>query len=108
MGIACMYTTKSGAKQMLVSHFSTGKQRFSSKKNGKQSYYCCIHVCFFMSHCWILKSYLTSTLMILCPLYALQGEPPSCYKLAVSIIQNCAEKLEPYVCGFQAHKRVGR
>jgi hypothetical protein len=27
MGIACMYTTKSGAKRMLVSHFSTGKQR---------------------------------------------------------------------------------
>ena len=32
MGIACMYTTKSGAKRMVVSHFSTGKQRFSSKK----------------------------------------------------------------------------
>lgn len=33
MDIACMYTTKSGAKRMLVSHFSTGKQ-ICSKKNG--------------------------------------------------------------------------
>jgi hypothetical protein len=29
-----MYTTKSGAKRMLVSHFSSGKQIFCSKKNG--------------------------------------------------------------------------
>ncbi|KAB8546935.1 hypothetical protein FH972_025616 [Carpinus fangiana] len=35
MGIACMYATKSGATRMLVSHFSTGEQRFSSKKNAK-------------------------------------------------------------------------
>lgn len=53
-----------------------------------------------MSRCWILKSHFTSTLMLLCPLYVLQGESSASYKLAVSIIQNCAEKLEPYVCGF--------
>ncbi|XP_059435125.1 sister chromatid cohesion protein PDS5 homolog B isoform X2 [Corylus avellana] len=29
-----------------------------------------------------------------------KGVPSASYKLAVSIIQNCAEKLEPYVCGF--------
>ncbi|XP_062146859.1 sister chromatid cohesion protein PDS5 homolog B isoform X2 [Alnus glutinosa] len=29
-----------------------------------------------------------------------KGEPSASYKLAVCIIQNCAEKLEPYFCGF--------
>jgi hypothetical protein len=42
----------------------------------------------------------TSTLMLLCPLYVLQVDPSASYKLAVCIIQNCAEKLEPYFCGF--------
>lgn len=31
MGIACIITMKSGAKPMLVSHFSTGKQNFDPK-----------------------------------------------------------------------------
>lgn len=31
MGIACIITMKSGAKPMLVSHFSTGKQNFAPK-----------------------------------------------------------------------------
>ena len=53
-----------------------------------------------MSHCCILKSHLTSNCICLYPLYVLQGAPCASYQLAVSIIQNCAEKLEPFICGF--------
>jgi sister-chromatid-cohesion protein PDS5 len=53
-----------------------------------------------MSHCCNSKSYFTSTLIFLYPLYVLQGAPCASYQLAVSIIQNCAEKLEPFICGF--------
>lgn len=53
-----------------------------------------------MSHCCNSKSHLTSNCIRLYPLYVLQGVPCASYQLAVSIIQNCAEKLEPFICGF--------
>ena len=59
-----------------------------------------MHLCFFMSHCCNSKSHLTSNCICLYPLYVLQGAPCASYQLAVSIIQNCAEKLEPFICGF--------
>ena len=53
-----------------------------------------------MSHCCNSKSHLISNCILLYPLYVLQGAPCASYQLAVSIIQNCAEKLEPFICGF--------
>ena len=52
-----------------------------------------------MSHCCNSKSHLTSNCILLYPLYVLQGAPCASYQLAVSIIQNCAEKVEPFICG---------
>lgn len=37
---------------------------------------------------------------LLASLYLLQAESPAASKLAISVIESCAEKLEPFVCGF--------
>lgn len=42
----------------------------------------------------------TFNLILLYLLYVFQGAPSASYQLAVSIIQHCAEKLEPFVRGF--------
>ena len=34
------------------------------------------------------------------PFHIFQGEPTAASRLAVSIIETCAETLEPFICGF--------